>query len=101
MIKYEWPLLSPDSEDIKYLSDNTYDICEYLVKFINDNSLANKIKSIDENETVSLHISCHSRAQNIGQKATELLKMIPDIKLDVIERCSGHGGSWGLKKKKL
>ena len=99
MIKYEWPLLSPDSEDIKYLSDNTYDICEYLVKFINDNSLANKIKSIDENETVSLHISCHSRAQNIGQKATELLKMIPDIKLDVIERCSGHGGSWGVKKE--
>ena len=99
MIKYEWPLLSPDSEDIKYLSDNTYDICEYLVKFINDNSLANKIKPIDENETVSLHISCHSRAQNIGQKATELLKMIPDIKLDVIERCSGHGGSWGVKKE--
>ena len=24
--------------------------------------------------------------------------MIPNIKLDVIERCSGHGGSWGVKK---
>ena len=47
---------------------------------------------------ISLHISCHSRAQNIGQKATELLKLIPQLKLDVIERCSGHGGSWGIKK---
>ena len=24
--------------------------------------------------------------------------MIPNLKLDVIERCSGHGGSWGVKK---
>ena len=99
MIKYEWPLLIPESEDVKYLSDNTFDICEYLVKFINENSLSNLVKPIDEEETITLHISCHSRAQNIGQKATELLKLIPNIKLDVIERCSGHGGSWGIKKK--
>ena len=83
MIKYEWPLLIPDSENIKYLSENTYDICEYLVKYINNNSLSNLIKPIDENESITLHISCHSRAQNIGQKATELLRLIPKIKLDV------------------
>ena len=55
MIKYEWPLLIPDSDNIKYLSDNTYDICEYLVKYINNNSLSNLIKPIDENETITLH----------------------------------------------
>jgi glycerol-3-phosphate dehydrogenase subunit C len=98
MIKYEWPLLVPDSEEIKHLSKNTYDICEYLVKFIQENSLSDLIKPIDNQESVTLHISCHSRAQNIGQKATELLRMIPNLKLDVIERCSGHGGSWGVKK---
>ena len=98
MIKYEWPLLVPDSDDIKYLSQNTYDICEYLVKFIQENSLSELIKPIDNHESITLHISCHSRAQNIGQKATELLRMIPNLKLDVIERCSGHGGSWGVKK---
>ena len=76
----------------------TFDICEYLVNFINDNSLKDSIKPIADSESVTLHISCHSRAQNIGQKATELLRMIPNIKLDVIERCSGHGGSWGVKK---
>ena len=98
MIKYEWPLLVPDSEDIKYLSQNTYDICEYLVKFIQENSLSELIKPIDNHESITLHISCHSRAQNIGQKASELLRMIPNLKIDVIERCSGHGGSWGVKK---
>jgi glycerol-3-phosphate dehydrogenase subunit C len=34
----------------------------------------------------------------MGQKAAELLRLIPDQKLDVVERCSGHGGSWGVLK---
>ena len=27
-----------------------------------------------------------------------MLRLIPEIDLNVIERCSGHGGSWGIKK---
>jgi glycerol-3-phosphate dehydrogenase subunit C len=34
----------------------------------------------------------------MGQKATEMLRLIPGIDLKVIERCSGHGGSWGVMK---
>jgi len=26
-----------------------------------------------------------------------MLKLIPEVNLQVIERCSGHGGSWGYK----
>jgi glycerol-3-phosphate dehydrogenase subunit C len=33
----------------------------------------------------------------MGQKAREMLKLIPEANLQVIERCSGHGGSWGYK----
>ena len=47
---------------------------------------------------VALHIACHARAQNIGQKAAEMLRLIPDPDLQVIERCSGHGGAWGVMK---
>ncbi len=98
MLKYEWSLLMPDNEKIKKLSMNTFDICEFLVEKLSNGIPKNFFKSSDIDDTVSLHISCHSRAQNIGQKATELLKFIPNLKLDVIERCSGHGGSWGIKK---
>ena len=35
----------------------------------------------------------------MGPKAVEMLKLIPDADLDVIERCSGHGGSWGIKRE--
>ena len=47
---------------------------------------------------VALHIACHARAQNMGQKAAEMLRLIPGADLQVIERCSGHGGSWGVLK---
>ena len=47
---------------------------------------------------VTVHIACHARAQNMGQKAAEMLRLIPDTEITVIERCSGHGGSWGIKK---
>src|SRR3546814_2788786 len=43
-----------------------------------------------------------ARAQNMGNKAVDLLKLIPGYDkgsdLAVIERCSGHGGSWGVRK---
>jgi glycerol-3-phosphate dehydrogenase subunit C len=34
----------------------------------------------------------------MGQKAAELLRLIPEADVSVIERCSGHGGSWGMMK---
>src|SRR5271170_2200391 len=35
----------------------------------------------------------------MGQKAAEMLRLLPDTKISVIERCSGHGGSWGVLKE--
>jgi Fe-S oxidoreductase len=46
---------------------------------------------------ISYHIPCHSRVQNMGQKTREALEMIPGTKVSVVERCSGHDGTWGVK----
>jgi glycerol-3-phosphate dehydrogenase subunit C len=32
----------------------------------------------------------------MGPKAADMLRLLPDTDIDVIERCSGHGGSWGI-----
>ena len=48
-----------------------------------------------------MHLACHARAQNIGAKAAEMLRLIPGADIAVIERCSGHGGSWGVLKENL
>jgi glycerol-3-phosphate dehydrogenase subunit C len=45
---------------------------------------------------VTVHLPCHSRAQNMGPKAADMLRMIPDTKVDIVERCSGHGGTFGV-----
>jgi glycerol-3-phosphate dehydrogenase subunit C len=47
---------------------------------------------------VALHLACHARAQNMGQKAADMLRLLPAPDIAVIERCSGHGGSWGVMK---
>lgn len=95
MMKFEWPLILPDDEDVKRLAKSSFDISEYIVTIARKEGLADGLGALDGQ--VALHIACHARAQNVGQKAAEMMKLVPDIDLKVIERCSGHGGSWGIK----
>src|SRR5882724_280398 len=97
MLKFEWPLILPEDADEKRLSAATSDISEYVVKIAKTAGLAPGLQPLDGG--VALHIACHARAQNMGQKAAEMLALIPGADLSVIERCSGHGGSWGVRKK--
>jgi glycerol-3-phosphate dehydrogenase subunit C len=97
MLKFEWPLVLPGNADIKKLSEATFDISEYVVDIAKREGLAPGLKPVEGG--VALHIACHARAQNMGQKAAEMLNLIPSADLKVIERCSGHGGSWGVRKE--
>jgi glycerol-3-phosphate dehydrogenase subunit C len=97
MLKFEWPLLLPEDNDIVRLSKATFDIDEYVVDIARKQGMAEGLRPIDGG--ASLHLACHARAQNMGAKGAELLRLIPGIKLDVIERCSGHGGTFGVMKK--
>jgi glycerol-3-phosphate dehydrogenase subunit C len=94
MLKSEWPLLLPDDARVKALAKRTFDMPEYIVDIARKEKLADGLKPLEGG--ITLHLACHARAQNIGRKAADMLKLIPDLKLDVIERCSGHGGSLGI-----
>jgi glycerol-3-phosphate dehydrogenase subunit C len=96
MLKFEWPLILPEDAAIKRLSDATFDVAEYMVDIAKHEGLAPGLQPLDGGE--AMHIACHARAQNMGQKATEMMRLIPNADLTVIERCSGHGGSWGILK---
>jgi len=97
MLKFEWPLLEPDDENVTALAAATYDVTEYMVDIATSEGLADGLSPLVGGITV--HIACHARAQNMGRQAQKLLKRIPDTKIKVIERCSGHGGSWGIMKE--
>ncbi len=94
MLKQEWPLITPHDENVQALSHATKDISEYVVSLSKTFGLAEGLKSLGKD--ITLHLACHARAQNMGQKGAEMLRLIPDTKVTVIERCSGHGGTWGM-----
>src|SRR5262249_45221091 len=97
MLKFEWPLILPEDDRIKRLSQASFDISEYVVDIARHEGLAPGLAALPGG--IAVHIACHARAQNMGQKAAEMLKLIPEADLAVIERCSGHGGSWGVMKE--
>ena len=97
MLKSHWPLLCPDNDDVIKLSKNTMDIDEFLFDLHNKGNLNLDFKSL--NKKITLHTACHSRAQNIGAKSFNLLNLITNEKNINVEKCSGHGGTWGIKKK--
>jgi glycerol-3-phosphate dehydrogenase subunit C len=97
MMKFEWPLLLPDNALVKKLARATRDVSEYVVGLAKAfGGLAPGLAAIEGGVTV--HHACHARAQNMGAKSAELLRMIPDTKVELVERCSGHGGTFGVMK---
>ncbi|MFC1673213.1 (Fe-S)-binding protein [Pseudomonadota bacterium] len=94
MLKFEWPLVEPDDANVQALSQATFDVTEYIVDIAEKEGLAEGLQPLEGG--VTAHIACHARAQNMGRKAQELLKLIPETETTIIERCSGHGGTWGI-----
>lgn len=97
MLKFEWPLIAPDDDNVKGLSEATFDIAEYVVDIAKNEGLAEGLQPLKGK--VAMHLACHARAQNFGPKGAEMLNLIPGAEVEVIERCSGHGGSWGVMKE--
>jgi glycerol-3-phosphate dehydrogenase subunit C len=96
MLKFEWPLIVPHEAAVEKLAKATFDISEYIVDIARKEGLAPGLSALDGGVTVQL--ACHARAQNMGPKAAEMLRLLPQADIAVIERCSGHGGSWGVLK---
>jgi glycerol-3-phosphate dehydrogenase subunit C len=96
MLKFEWPLILPDDPLVAKLAEATFDITEYVVDIARKEGLAEGLRPLDGD--IAIHLPCHSRAQNMGAKGADMLRLIPEAKVTVVERCSGHGGKWGIFK---
>lgn len=99
MFKQELPLMFPKDEDVQLVKEAMWDPFEYLVARHKDGLLKTDFsQSLGQ---VSYHIPCHGRVQNIGRKTEEMLKLIGQhvtVTLNTVERCSGHAGTYGVKK---
>jgi glycerol-3-phosphate dehydrogenase subunit C len=95
MFKQELPLMYPGEAAAAAVRDAMFDPFEYFVQRKKDGLLRTDFKNALGK--IAYHIPCHSRVQNMGQKTREALEMIPGTEVSVVERCSGHDGTWGVK----
>jgi glycerol-3-phosphate dehydrogenase subunit C len=97
MYKQELPLMYPDDPDVHAVAEAMFDPFEYLVLRNNDGLLKTDFKK--PLGKVSYHVPCHLRVQNMGLKTRDMLQLVPDTKVNTVERCSGHDGTWGVKSE--
>ncbi|MCB1984217.1 MAG: Fe-S oxidoreductase [Burkholderiales bacterium] len=97
MFKQELPLLFPDDEAVHAVAAAMFDPFEYFILRNQDQLLKTDFKT--SLGKVAYHIPCHQRVQNIGKKTRDVLQLIPDTEINVVERCSGHDGTWGVKSE--
>jgi Fe-S oxidoreductase len=97
MFKQELPLMFPEDADVQAVKASIFDPFEYLMLRHKAGLLRTDFEA--ELGKVSYHVPCHLRVQNIGLKTRDVLKLVPNTNVDVIERCSGHNGTYAVKKE--
>ena len=94
-LKHEYPLLLRTPE-AKELSEKVYEIGDYLFS-LNQENLFNKDFKNPMGK-IDYHIACHLKSLGVGYKSAALMRMIPNTKVRIVEICSGHDGTFGVKK---
>jgi Fe-S oxidoreductase len=97
VLKYDYVdyVGGPDAE---LVAEHTYDAFEYLMKI--DRGEATELVRDFPGEVpaeVTYHAPCHLRAQNVGLKSRDLLKLT-GAKVKVVAECSGIDGTWGYRR---
>ncbi len=92
-------ILEVDDEDLRLVSERTFDICEFLL----DLHARGELRT-DFNErllTVPYHAPCQQQGHGIGKPALDLLALIPGVRVIELDAdCCGIAGTYGLKHEK-
>ena len=97
MFKQELPLLYPDDPQVQKVKAAMFDPFEYLMLRHKEGLL--RTDFAQQLGKVSYHVPCHLRVQNLGLKTRDTLKLVPGTEIEAIERCSGHNGTYGVKRE--
>jgi Fe-S oxidoreductase len=97
MFKQELPLMFPDDPQVLKVRDAMFDPFEYLWARYKGGLLRTDFKR--KLGKISYHVPCHLRVQNLGLKTRDILMLVPETQVEPIERCSGHNGTYGVKRE--
>jgi Fe-S oxidoreductase len=97
-LTHEYPILLDDDEDALVVSQHTREACHYLWQLHQSGRL--KLDFRPQRISVGYHVPCHLRALGVGAPAENLLRLVPGMRVNRVERgCSGAAGLWGVKRE--
>lgn len=73
------------------------DPCEFLFQLKQQGKFNRDFRSTPE--LVAYHVPCHLRAQNIGFRSRDLMRLVPGTTVKMVEQCCGHDGTWAMRKE--
>ena len=97
MYKQELPLMFPMNYNVVKVQNAFYDPFEYLALRHKAGALVTEFKN--ELGDISYQVACHQRVQRIGNKTRDILSLVPGTSVLPIERCSGHDGTYAVKRE--
>jgi Fe-S oxidoreductase len=95
-LTHEYPMLLPGDHDAQMVAENSYEACYYLWRLHQRGKLQLNFGQV--NASVGYHTPCHTKALEVGTPAESLLRLIPGLKVEKLEKgCSGMAGVYGFQ----
>ena len=96
MLRHEYLKLTDDLDAV-LVAEHTRDVCQYLAGLETRGLLPRPQEPI--RARVGYHQPCHLRALGIGTPGLDLIRAIPELDVEFIDRgCSGMAGTFGLTR---
>ena len=96
-LTHEYPMLLPGDHDAELVAENTLEACHYLWRCHQRGKL--ELDFTPLSVTLGYHTPCHTKALEVGTPAENLLKLIPGLQVQKLEKgCSGMAGMYGMQR---
>lgn len=97
-IRDEYPhLLGLKNDDVR---DQVELATRYIYRLMKKSDVVSKLKFKDKKIKVAYHVPCHMEKLGWSYYTVELLKLIPNIELQMLDaNCCGIAGTYGFKKE--
>jgi Fe-S oxidoreductase len=96
MLRKEYAALAGTPEAAE-VAAAAMDLCEFLFELKKEGAFNRDFRSSPGK--VGYHLPCHLKAQNIGYRSRDMMRLIPGATIRLVDHCSGHDGTWAMKKE--
>jgi Fe-S oxidoreductase len=94
-LKSEYPALL-DDEESRLVARRTHDLSQYLLALYRNGEMDAAFQPVPL--LIAYHNPCHLRAQGIESAAVDLMRLIPGLSVQTLDRgCCGMAGTFGLR----